>query len=255
MHNIPRFYISKSQIKRKRFLLEDERIVRHICLVLRLKKGDKIILFDGKGGEYQATLGFLSRKQVAGIIETEKFVESDANIKITLAQSLPRAGKLDDVIRMNTEVGVQDFILFESEYSVAKTESVNEQKLQRLTKVALEAIRQSEGSIVPEIKGAISFQELLGKTGFDSKILLHSRMIEGSQNLINIKNKVKSDSKILIIIGPEGGFSPKEITLAQKNGCQITHLNLPILRTETAGVVVSSYLLLKQQKNPKNMPV
>jgi 16S rRNA (uracil1498-N3)-methyltransferase len=247
MHSIPRFYLDKSNIKRKRFLLEDERIVRHMGMVLRLKKGDKIILFDGEGGEYEATLGFLSKKQAAGIVESENFVVNEASSKITLAQSLPRAGKLDDVIRMNTEVGVEEFILFESEYSVAKAGSVTESKIERLNKVALEALRQSEGNVAPVIKGAVSYTELLESTmtGYDCRILLHSRNTKNSQNLVVIKTGLKPGIKILVIIGPEGGFSPKEIKLARDNGCLTGYLNLPVLRTETAGVVVCSYLLLR----------
>ena len=244
MQKTPRFFISKFQIKRKRFLLEDERVVKHMGLVMRLKKGDKIILFDGEGKEYNAVLGYISKKQAAGVVESEGIVESKTKFHITLAQSLPRAGKLDDVVRMNTEVGVEKFILFESEYSIAKAESVNDPKLQRLQKVIVESLRQSEGTVMPSIEGAISYSELLKMPDFDSKIILHSRDTKDSKSLIEIKKKIKDGSKVLIIIGPEGGFAPKEISLAKENGCVVAYLSLPVLRTETAGVVVSAFLLI-----------
>ena len=244
MQNTPRFFIDKSQIKRKRFLIEDERSVRHMGLVLRMKKGDDLILFDGEGLEYNATLGFLSKKQAAGVVEDIIEVEIATKVMITLAQSLPRAGKMDDIVKMNTEIGVDSYVFFESEYSVAKKESFTTSKIERLNKVVLEALRQSEGKITPKITGPLVFEEITNLEGYDMKILLHSRDVESSINLLDIKKELNTSSKILMIIGPEGGFSPKEIKLAKKNGCKIGYLNLPILRTETAGVVANSFLLI-----------
>jgi len=245
MQNTPRFFIDKSQIKRKRFLIEDERSVRHMGLVLRMKKGDSLILFDGEGFEYNATLGFLSKKQAAGVVEDIVEVEIASKIMITLAQSLPRAGKMDDIVRMNTEIGVDSYIFFESEYSVAKKESFTISKIERLNKVVLEALRQSEGKITPRITGPLVFEEITNLGGYDIKILLHSRNVDGSTNLPNIKKELNSTAKVLMVIGPEGGFSPKEVAIAKKNGCKIAYLDLPILRTETAGVVANSFLLIK----------
>jgi 16S rRNA (uracil1498-N3)-methyltransferase len=244
MQNTPRFFINKEQIIRKRFLLEDERSIRHMGLVLRMKKGDKLVLFDGEGTEYHATLGFLSKTQAAGIVETISEIEIEKKIQLTIAQSLPRAGKLDDIVRMNTEVGISEFVFFESAFSVAKKESFTEAKIERLNKVAREALRQSEGVIAPHLSGPFDFEEIVSSNEYDFKILLHSRNIEGVINLSEVKKKLNIDSKVLIIIGPEGGFSPKEVALAQKSGCRLVYLDLPILRTETAGVVVSSYLLI-----------
>ena len=244
MKNTPRFFINKSQIQRKRFLIEDERSVRHMGLVLRMKKGDKLELFDGEGLEYQATLGFLSKKQAAGVVETVSEIKVEEKIRITIAQSLPRAGKLDDVVRMNTEVGINSFIFFESEYSVAKKESFTSSKIDRLNKVSLEALRQSEGIISPKLTGPLDFLEVVSLKDYDFKILLHSRNVKESTNLSDIKKELDANSKILLIIGPEGGFSPKEVKIALENECKLAYLNLPILRTETAGVVASSFLLI-----------
>lgn len=252
MQNTPRFYLSKSQINKKRFLLEDERSVRHMGLVLRMKVGDELILFDGEGKEYNATLGYLTKKQAAGVVQSEYEVELSNKMNLTIAQSLPRAGKLDDIVRMNTEAGVAGFLFFESEYSVAKIESFNNQKLDRLSKVALEALRQSEGIIIPNLEGAYTFQEAINQEGYDKKIILHSRNVKGSKNIVDIKEKIYSDLKklkgakprILLMVGPEGGFSPKEIKLALENNFEVAYLDLPILRTETAGIVASSFLLI-----------
>jgi 16S rRNA (uracil1498-N3)-methyltransferase len=232
MKQLPRFFIYKGAIKRKRFLIEDLQTVNHLRMVLRLKKGDQIELFDGEGREYVATIGFLTKIQVAGIIDFQKEQVAVTKPAIFLAQALPRAGKLDTIVRMNTELGVQGFVLYDTEYSVAKKESYNEQKIERLERVAVEALRQCEGKVLPDFYGAMSFTEALDFKS-DYKLVLHSREIE----------EIKPGSIVIVFIGPEGGFSPNELAAAQEKGAEIVYLDLPILRTETAGVVANAILL------------
>jgi 16S rRNA (uracil1498-N3)-methyltransferase len=242
MKQLPRFFITKSAIKRKRFLIEDALTARHMRLVLRLKKGARIVLFDGEGGEYNATLGFLSLTQAAGVVDEVLESKQTSKPAVFLAQALPRAGKMDGIVRMNTELGVQGFVLFDSEYSVAKKEAYSPEKMKRLQRVTIEALRQSEGAIMPDLYGPMGFSEALDFKA-DHKFLLHSRMTQGVADLYQLKKKVKPGEIVLVFIGPEGGFSPAELELAAKKGAQLVYLDLPVLRTETAGVVVDAILL------------
>ena len=242
MKQIHRFFVPAGSIKKLRFLLEDATTVKHMRVVLRLKKGDKIELFDGEGKEYDATIGFLTTEQAAGVVDGEKDVTAKIMPPLFLAQSLPRAGKLDEVIRMNTEIGVQGFILFESEYSIAKKETYGEDKMARLARVSTESLRQSEGLINPDFYGPMTFAEALDFKA-DLKILLHSRLTEGAVDLHEFKKQMGLDKITIMYIGPEGGFSPKELKLAAEKGVQVGYLKLPILRTETASAVASGILL------------
>lgn len=242
MATIRRFYVSQDNIKKKRFLIEDAGIAKHAGLILRLKKGDHIVLFDGEGKEYNAKIGYMDRIQMAGVVEGELPEKEETKPIIYLAQSLPRAGKLDEIIKMNTEIGVRGFVLFQSEYSVPKLESYDSGKMERLQRVALEALRQSEGLYLPELIGPETFSELF-KFKTDRKILLHSRNAEGAVNLKELTPRIEPGTTLLLIIGPEGGFSTSELTLAKASGAEIAFLDLPVLRTETAGVVTSGLIL------------
>ncbi len=235
-----RFFVDSKSHTARNFLITDRATVGHISIVLRLKKGDDIILFDGMGTEYEAKIGYIDKKQVAGLVSKAYQCELPNKPKVLLAQSLPKAGKMDDIVRMNTEVGVVGFILYESENSIPKVEDYSITKVEHLTKVAQEALRQSEGNILPEFKGPIKFKDLL-KAEADKKIILHSRDYKGAINLKEIE--FKNEDTIVLVIGPEGGLSSKELDQAVEAGFTVAHLDLPILRTETAGVVASAIIL------------
>ncbi len=242
MQQLPRFFVYKGAIKRKRFLIEDSQTINHMRVVLRLNKGDKIELFDGEGREYIASIGFLTKTQAAGIVETEKDQSEYTKPAVFLAQALPRSGKLDTIVRMNTELGVQGFVLFDSEYAVVKKETYTKTKMLRLQRVAVEAVRQAEAKILPDFYGPMSFVEALDFKA-DYKLLLHSREVASAKNLLELKSEIKAGSLVLVFIGPEGGFSPTEVDLAVSKGAQVCYLDLPILRTETAGVVANAIVL------------
>lgn len=242
MKQLPRFFIGKGGIKRKRFLIDDAQVVNHMRMVLRLKKGDKIELFDGEGREFIATIGYLAKAQAAGIVDEDIIVAGTGKPAIFLAQALPKAGKLDTIVRMNTEVGVQGFVLFDSEYSIAKKESYNAEKVMRLARVAVEALRQCEGKVMPDFYGPMSFAEALDFKA-DHKFILHSRNVAEAKNILEVKPNVKEGSLVIVFIGPEGGFSPAEIELAQSKGAEVVYIDIPILRTETAGVVADAILM------------
>ena len=242
MKQVPRFFIQKTDIKRKRFLISDPQIVNHMRSVLRLKKGATIELFDGEGNELIATLGYISKEQAAGVVEGVKPNTQAPKPAVFLAQALPRAGKFDGIVRMNTELGVQGFVLYDTEYSVTKAVSYTEAKVERLKRVTVEAVRQSEAKVIPDFYGPMSFKEAL-EFKADHKLILHSRSLADSQNINKVKEQIKPGEIVLVFIGPEGGFSPNEIKIAQEANATFIYLDLPILRTETAGVVVDGILL------------
>lgn len=234
-----RFFVNKNEIKRRRFVITDKALANHIHSVLRLSKGDRIELFDGTGVVYVGLIGFLTKEQISGVIEEEIITEKSNKPAIFLAQALPKAGKLARIIRMNTEIGVDGFILFESEYSQCRKEAMTEDRVDRLNRVAIEAVGQSRGLILPEIYGPMSFAETF-EFKADHKYILHTD--SKGMNIMEAKKEIKPEDTVIIYIGAEGGFSPKEILKAKQNDAKFIYIDLPILRTETAGVVASSIL-------------
>ena len=229
---------------RDRYYLRDDRLLKHARKVLRIEKGDKVILFDGNGISYMSEVELLSKEVMVAKVIEKMIEDKPERPEITLAQGLPKAGKIDTILRMNTEVGVRKFVLFESDYSVVKVKHYDERKMLRLGKVVQEASRQSVNNFIPEIAPASSFEELLNlKT--DYKLILHTDSeVNKSIDIKSIKERIKPEDQILICIGPEGGFSDHEIQRATEKGFQLVKLDLPVLRTETAGLVACSFLLI-----------
>jgi len=251
-----RLFVKKENIYRDKFIIPDRDTAKYLRKVLRLNVGDKISLFDGEGKEYAAEIRLLRNDVVKGkILDAEDSrVKADSSresylpgyrptLTLILAQAFPRAGKLDEIVRMNTEIGVSEFLFFESEFSVVKAQNFPESKLARLSRVVKEAARQSERLIIPKLTIAGDFPAALNYPA-DFKILLHSRQVQGSQNLNELKSRIPDKAKLLLLVGPEGGFSKREVALAIGQSVKIAHLNLPILRTETAGIVTAASLLM-----------
>ncbi len=241
--NLSRFFVTQNNIKDNQFIIHDEKDIKKIEQVLRLRPNDKIVLLDENKNQYEAIIERINSKFVEGKLIARKKLKTSVKYDITLAQSLTRSSKIADIIKMNTQTGVNAFMLFESKYSVFHLDKFKAQKKERFETIAKEAAQQSEREIIPIIYTPISFDDLLVES-FDIKILLHSREYPDTKDISYIKKLLqKAPSKnILIAVGPEGGFAPEEVSKAQKAGFIITFINLPILRTETAGVVASAIL-------------
>lgn len=241
MKNVPHFFVLKRNITGDNFLIDDPDAVKHAGKVLRLKLGDDIVLFDGEGGKYEAQISLISKREMVGEILSKTEVKSEKPYVI-LAQAFPKGAKLDDIVRMNTEVGVREFCFFESEFSEGKRWNFSGKKRERLEKIAQEALRQSEGAILPVFGSIKDFEGMLSVPA-DHKLLLHSRKVPSSEDINSLEKPLKSGQKVLVAIGPEGGFSDQEVEKARASGFKIVFLNLPILRTETAGVVATGIIL------------
>lgn len=244
MRSLPRFFLSDYEYAKGKYYLSEESLLKHARKVLRIAKGDNVILFDGDGTSYVAEVELLSKEVMVARVLEKKTEDIPDRPHIILAQGLPKAGKIDTILRMNTEIGVRKFVLFESDYSVVKAKHYDTKKMLRLGKVVQEASRQSVNNFIPEISPAINFTELLNIKA-DYKLLLHTEINGVSiTDIKQIKEKINISDEILVCIGPEGGFSETEVSNAIEKGFLLVKLDLPVLRTETAGMVVSSFLLI-----------
>ncbi len=245
--DIPRFFINSSNIQEKIVNIENHKDIKKIRSILRLKSGDLLILIDEDGKNYLSKILEIDKKHISTQIKQELKPNLDhQNAKnkpyIILAQSLTRSGKMSDIIRMNTEIGVREFVLFESQYSVSKLKQFKISKLIHLREIAKEATRQSEQNQIPQIHEPISFKNLLNYKK-DLGLLFVARKSINVKFLKDIKSEIKKNKRILVVIGPEGGFTKEEQRLALEKNFQLVNLNFPILRTQTAGVVINSILL------------
>ncbi len=250
---------------------------RYLSLVLRVKPGDQLIVFDGSGFKYDCTILKSHKKEiVAEKIKKEPYsVESP--ISITLAQGIAKGEKMDLIIQKSTELGVRKVVPLITEHSDVR----HTEKLQRWRKIALSASQQSGRDKIPEIMEPVEFREFLnnlpasrcnasrqqepslfskegntpltplyrgeyspplkkGDEGGFSRIIFSEEHKE--RNLKKILTDIKDVKNITLLIGPEGGFSKDEVTGAVEKGFIKASLGPRILRTETAPLAALSII-------------
>lgn len=211
--------------------------VNHIKNVLRMKKGEKIVVNDGAGAGYCCTLNVIGDDFITAEILPGQLSSTETDVKVVLYQGLPKGDKLETVIQKCTELGVGRIVPVEMKRCVVKLdEKKKDTKRQRWQGIAESAAKQSGREIIPEISGPVSFEKAI-KEASESDLFLvpyecETDMSEIKQSLRSLK---KGDT-LSILIGPEGGFEPSEIEKAKEAGGKTVSLGRRILRTETAAM-------------------
>lgn len=207
-------------------LSEDD--VFHLTKVLRIRTAEVIeVVADGHLFECSVA----SFNPFSLTIISEKSLLITKKPEVTLLYALPKGDKLDLVIQKAVELGVSNIILVETTNAVVKfKEQKSERKLERLEKIVKSAAMQSRADIIPTISGVISFKEMLALP-YGLKLIAHE--LAKVPFATTITNVSQYDS-LAFFVGPEGGFTPKEVNLAQENGFKVVSFGKNILRSETA---------------------
>jgi 16S rRNA (uracil1498-N3)-methyltransferase len=209
----------------------DKEQIRHLK-VLRVQEGQKIALFDGKGSSFEAVY---TEKVSKGTVLCGKLLESHTEplVKITLACAAPKGSRMDTLIEKVSELGV--FEVIPTIYSRSVVEP-RESKIERLQKIAIEACSQSERNIVPMISNSEKFEKVIDASSkFKNKIICHK---DGKEMPV-------LDGETLILIGPEGDFTPEEIKAAEEKGFVKVKLANSVLRVETAAITAVAQAVLR----------
>lgn len=229
----PRLCIQYSEIFPGKFIELSKEDRKYLFSVLRLERGDILSVFDGKGKNFLARIVDNSTVE---ILQEEEINSEDA-FSIVLCQGLLKGEKMEMVIEKTTELGVKKIIPFVSKRCVVK----QTRKIERWRKIAKEASEQSLRTIVPEITDVIDFSQLINT--IQNGILFWER---ATMPLIQTISALNPDEDIFLLIGPEGGFAPEEVTLAEKRNIKIASLGKRILKAETSSIVsvaLTSFLL------------
>ncbi len=203
--------------------------------VLRLKKGERIRLFGSPDFEYAAEIAALSKQLKVKVLE-KSARPARQEVRITLAQSLPKTDKMDLIVQKATELGAHKIVPFVSSRSIPVLgPDKAKQRRERWQKIALEAARQCRRPDVPEISPVVSFREMLHGSAVAQLKIIFWEDEEGA-TIKRVLGENAGGNSIIIAIGPEGGFSPHEIDAARAHGFIPTTLGKQVLRTETAGL-------------------
>ena len=223
--------------------------VNHIKNVLRMKPGDIIRVCDGGGACYICRITALEPERV-----TCDIIEKDENgtelpASTTILQGIPKGDKMEFVIQKNVELGINTIVPVQMARSVVHLDAQRAQsKQKRWQAIALSAAKQSKRTAVPAVELPQSFKAAVdGTRGYDLKILPYENEV-GIESARRIIERVEPGMSIAFIIGPEGGFEPEEVAYAEEAGYERISLGRRILRTETAGMVLMSAIMMKLEQ-------
>lgn len=216
----------------------------HITRVLRLRKGDSITLFNGKGGEFSARIESITNSQVTALIESFHDEDRESPLTIELAQALCANEKMDWIIQKAVELGVNRIQPIVTERCVIQLSSERANKrLEHWKKIIISACEQSGRNYLPDIFPLVSLPSWLSQKKSENNPQEMRLMLSPTANehLKKITRPANNDS-ITLIIGPEGGFSPAEELSIAHCGYNAIRLGNRILRTETAGLAAIASL-------------
>ena len=213
----------------------------HIARVLRLRTGDGLTLFNGRGGEYGGRIEEMHRDSVRVSVLEHRDEERESPFHLTLAQGISRGERMDWVVQKATELGVSRIAPLFTERSVVHLdEKQAAKKVQHWRAIAIAACEQSGRNQVPEIDAPISLYDLLEQRTAGAVALLLS---PGAA--LRITDVPAAEAGATVLIGPEGGLAQVEQETALRSGFTPVRLGPRVLRTETAAVCA---LTLLQQK-------
>lgn len=237
-----KFFVKVNQI-RENIITISGQDVNHIKKVLRKKIGDMITVSDGENKEYTCKIETITDEYIEAVILEQKQIQLENATKIDLIQALPKSDKMEYIIQKTTELGINKIIPVITQRVVVKLDDNSKiKKVQRWQKIAEEASKQCKRDNIPQIDSIIHISNLVEKLKeYDIVLLAYEN--EKQERIKDIIEEIKKSNKIAIMIGPEGGFEENEIKyLLEYQNTKIISLGKRILRTETAGIVVTSIL-------------
>ncbi|ADC50725.1 RNA methyltransferase, RsmE [Alkalihalophilus pseudofirmus OF4] len=236
-----RYFVSEDQLNGSIVTITGDD-VKHIARVMRMQEGEEIIVSNNAGRTVLAKLKKLSESDIQAEVLEELDPKTELPIKVTVAQGLPKGDKLELITQKGTELGVSCFQPFQASRSIVKWDMKKaKKKVERLEKIAKEAAEQSYREIIPTIKEAASFTQLLETIeSYTHTIVAYEESAKTGEasNLHNVLNQVKSGDSVLIVIGPEGGLTEEEVSALEGKGAVLCGLGPRIIRTETAPLYV-----------------
>ncbi|MBN1382985.1 MAG: 16S rRNA (uracil(1498)-N(3))-methyltransferase [Deltaproteobacteria bacterium] len=242
----PRLYLPQFLQKDTTCMLNGADL-KYLKSVLRMKVGERVFLFDGRGHESTGIIKhYTSHGATVKIIETNS-MQPDA-IEITLFQSLAKAGVMDFIIEKATELGVARIVPFVSVRSVAKIPKDKiSAKCVRWQKIAREAARKCGRADIPEIEGILTLDESLNIPSKDDiKLIFWEEEKKTTVKQIFRDKKVRQAKAFSIIIGPEGGFTVEEVACAREKGFVPVSLGDRVLKVDTA--LMSALTVIQYEK-------
>ena len=239
-----RFFVEPSQIRDKRIVITGSD-VNHIRNVLRMKIGEEIAVSNGiDNREYRCGIEAYTEDEV---ICTLRFIKEDGvelPSRIYLFQGLPKADKMELIVQKAVELGVYEVIPVAAARCVVRLDDRKaEARVSRWQGIAEAAAKQSRRAVIPCVHGVMGMREAVDYARQMDVRLIPYELAEDMEHTKELIRGIRAGQSVAVMIGPEGGFAEDEIRLAVQAGIEPVTLGRRILRTETAGMAVLSWLM------------
>ena len=237
------FFVDDAQVHKHGIVIEGSD-VNHIRNVLRMKIDERIRISNMSGKAYFCHITLITEDMVVAEIDSEDDNGTELGNRITLFQGLPKGDKMELIIQKAVELGVYKIVPVSMKNCVVKLdEKKAAKKVERWQAIAESAAKQSKRTIIPLIDKPVPYKLALEKAGKLDVTLVPYENERGMDATRQIMGQIKKGQSIGIVIGPEGGFAPEEIKLADDNDMHRISLGRRILRTETAGLATLAMLV------------
>lgn len=226
----------------------------HLIRVMRAAPGDEIICSNGLDREVLAKVARIGKAAVEAEIVSELPLDREPSVEVWIAQSLPKGDKLETVVQKCTELGAARFVPFVSERTVVLYDGKKEAKrLERWRRIAKEAAEQAHRNRIPPVASPLAWEQLLEEArGCDLALFCYEKESALKLRPLLAETFASAEAgktlRIMVIVGPEGGFTEKEADEAVAAGCRSISLGKRILRTETAAMAALTCILYESNE-------
>lgn len=233
---MPHFFIKSNQISDKKISITDKENYIHIARALRARAGESLLLIDENQVQYETTILQITNSEILAEIDKSYPSKRFLDFELYLAQSPLRSDAQGLLVEKATELGVSGIYPILTD-NCAVNKSVAEKKVPKWQKIMYEASKQCERAVVPECFEVSTIEKVIAENHFDKIIVFCERIADKTIRDSFRENPIKKGEKVLVIIGPEGGFSQKEFDYFAKSNFEMLTLGNLILKADTAVVV------------------
>lgn len=238
------FFVEPQQIQDRTIIITGSD-VNHIRNVLRMKPGEEIAVSNGLDGkEYRCGIESFTQDEVICTLRFVKEEGVELTSRIFLFQGLPKADKMELIVQKAVELGVYEIIPVAVRRCVVKLDEKKAAgKVARWQGIAEAAAKQSKRAVIPQVHSVMRMQEAVECARSMDIRLIPYELAEDMQHTRAVIEAAEPGKDIAVFIGPEGGFEESEVRMAKEAGIEPVTLGKRILRTETAGLTVLSWLM------------
>ena len=249
---MPQFFINSKEVVNNKVVISDKENYNHLAKSLRIKKGEKLLLIDENQIQYETVVENVTNKEITVYVENSYKSSRSLDFRLYLGQSPLRSNAQSIIVEKAAELGIEGIYPVFTD-NCALNKSVIEKKIDKWQRIMYEASKQCERAYVPKCFEPSTLEDIvsLNKNGY-KVIAFCERLSQINLHQYCSEHPIQKDDKILVIIGPEGGFSDREFKLFEKNNIPMLTLGNLILKAETAVIVALGNLIYEFENYRKN---